>query len=253
MRTFYTSVAILFVLLVFAGCKQQEPTAQEIVDKAIAAHGGDKYKEGVISFRLRDKQYRALRDNGAFVYSRTFTDSTGQRVYDVLQNSGFTRTINDVEVNLPEERKKAFSNSVNSVIYFALLPYFLNDDAVRKEYLGEATLKGEPYYKVKVTFAQNGGGEDHEDEYVYWFHQQRHTMDYLAYNYKEDDGSIGTRFREAVNGREIGGIRFQDYVNYTSEEKPFQIENYDKAFEAGKLKKVSDINLEEIQVGDLPR
>lgn len=253
MRLLYTSIAILFALLVFAGCQPKAPTAQEIADKAIAAHGGEKFNKGMISFRLRDKLYRSLRDNGAFVYSRTFTDTTGQRIHDVLRNSGFTRTINDVEVNLPEERKKAFSNSVNSVIYFALLPYFLNDDAVQKEYLGEATLKGEPYHKVKVTFKQEGGGQDHEDEYVYWFHQKNHTMDYLAYNYKEDDGSIGTRFREAVNPREIGGIRFQDYINYTSEEKNFKIENYEQAFEAGSLKKVSDIKLEEIQVSDLPK
>ncbi|HEY4651665.1 MAG TPA: DUF6503 family protein [Pontibacter sp.] len=243
------------MLLLFWGmiaCQQQIPSAQEIVDKAIAAHGGKKYDKGIIQFRLRDKLYRSLRDNGAFVYSRTFTDSTGQRVHDVLRNSGFTRTINYAEINLPEERKKAFSNSVNSVIYFALLPYFLNDAAVQKQYLGEATIKGEPYYKVKVTFTAENGGEDHEDEYVYWFHQQRHTMDYLAYNFREDDGSTGTRFREAINPRTIGGICFQDYSNYTSEEKDFRIENYDKAFESGKLKKVSDINLEEVQVRGLP-
>jgi len=248
MRAFYTLVTLLLAILILAGCQPDAPTAQQIVDKAIEVHGGKTYDKSIIQFRLRDKQYRSLRDNGAFVYSRTFTDTTGQLVYDVLQNSGFTRTINNVKVELPDERKKAFSNSVNSVIYFALLPYFLNDDAVQKEYLGEVTIKGEPYYKLKVTFAQQGGGEDHEDEYVYWFHKQNYTMDYLAYSFKEDDGSIGTRFRDAVNPRKIGGILFQDYINYTSEEKNFKIENYDKAFEAGNLKKVSDINLEEIEV-----
>jgi hypothetical protein len=248
MSKIYTFVTILLIVFLVAGCQPKTPDAQEIVDTAIANYGGEKYKKSVVSFKLRDRQYRALRDGGAFVYSRTFTDSTGQRVYDMLQNSGFTRTINDREVNLPDERRKAFSNSVNSVIYFALLPYFLNDDAVRKTYLGEVTIKGEPYYKINVTFEQAGGGEEYQDEYVYWFHQKNHTMDYLAYNFKEDDGSIGTRFREAVNPRKIGGILFQDYHNYTSEEKNFKIENYDAAFETGKLKKVSDINLEEIEV-----
>ncbi|WP_439879995.1 DUF6503 family protein [Pontibacter sp. MBLB2868] len=246
------SLLCVFVLACLPGCSSDdEPNAQEIVDAAIAAHGGANLDQAVVSFRLRDKQYRALRDKDAYLYSRTFTDdSTGQRIHDVLTNSGFTRTVDSEKVELPQERKDAYSASVNSVIYFALLPYFLNDAAVKKAYLGEAKVKGEPYYKVKVTFVQNGGGEDHEDEYVYWIHQKKHTMDYLAYSYVEEDGK-GSRFREAVNPRKIGGVLFQDYVNYTSR-KDFPLQNYDKAFEKGELEKVSEINLEEVQLSELP-
>ncbi|MBF9253932.1 hypothetical protein I2I11_11565 [Pontibacter sp. 172403-2] len=243
-------ICVVFFLLL-AGCSGGgEPNAQQIVDAAIRAHGGKKYDHSIVSFRFRDRQYRALRDGGAFVYSRTFTDSTGQHVHDVLRNSGFSRTINDAEVTLPEDRKAAYSASVNSVIYFALLPYFLNDDAVQKAYAGEATIKGEPYYKVRVTFAQQGGGEDHEDTYMYWFHQQQHTMDYLAYTFREDNGDQGSRFRVAVNPRNVGGIRFQDYINYTSKTQ-IPLEQYDSAYEAGKLEKVSDINLEELAVQEV--
>ena len=245
---------ILLALLLFTanGCTQEEKSeAQEIVDAAIAAHGGGLLDKSVVTFKLRDIQYRALRDEGAYVYSRTFThDSTGQRIHDVLRNSGFERTADEAVVDLPQERQEAFSASVNSVIYFALLPYFLNDAAVQKKYLGEATVKGEPYDKVQVTFEATGGGEDHEDVYVYWFHRGRHTMDYLAYSFEEEDGSEGTRFREAVNPREVGGVRFQDYINYTSKEQ-FPLENYDRAFEAGKLEKVSEINLEDVKVSGI--
>ncbi len=214
----------------------------------MATHGSEQLHKSVITFKFRDKQYRALRDNGAYVYSRTFTDdSTGQRIHDVLRNSGFQRTVDDAVVDLPQERQDAFSASVNSVIYFALLPYNLNDEAVQKKYLGEATIKGEPYHKVQVTFAASGGGEDHEDVFIYWFHQQRHTMDYLAYSYAEDNGDEGIRFREAFNPREVGGIRFQDYNNYISRES-VPLENYDRAFEAGKLEKLSEIVLEDIKV-----
>ena len=239
---------ILICLITVSCSSDKKPDAQQIVDRAIEVHGGEKFNELVVSFRLRDKQYRALRDNGAFVYSRSFTDSTGNQIYDVLRNSGFERQKNDTVIAITQEKAIAYSASVNSVVYFALLPYFLNDAAVVKEYAGEASIKGEPYYKVKVTFKQEGGGEGHEDIYIYWFHQLNNTMDYLAYSFKEDGG--GTRFREAVNAHEIGGIRFQDYLNYTSEE-PIQLENYDKAFEAGTLKKISAINLEEIVVKPL--
>lgn len=244
---------LLGLLFIAAACSESKPAedneAQAIVDAAIKAHGGQKLDKSIVSFRLRDIQYRALRDNGAFVYSRTFTDSTGQRIHDVLSNSGFKRTVDDTEVELPEERKQAFSNSVNSVVYFALLPYFLNDPAVQKSYLGEAKVKGEPYHKVKVTFAQEGGGDSYQDEYVYWFHKDRHTMDYLAYNFQENDG--GSRFREVIKAYEVGGIRFQDYNNYKIDDLNFPVDNYDRAFEAGKLEKVSEIVLEGVQVREL--
>lgn len=245
-------ILLVLLLLTATGCTQEEKSeAQEIVNAAIAAHGGELLDKSVVTFKLRDIQYRALRDEGAYVYSRTFTDdSTGQRIHDVLRNSGFERTVDDAVVALPQERQEAFSASVNSVIYFALLPYFLNDAAVQKKYLGEATVKGEPYDKVQVTFAATGGGEDHQDVYVYWFHQQRHTMDYLAYSFEEEDGSEGTRFREAVNAREVGGVRFQDYMNYTSKEK-FPLEKYDRAFEEGNLEKVSEINLKDVKVSGI--
>lgn len=243
---------MLGLVLFFASCsdnKTQTSEAQTIVDDALEAHGAERLDKSIVTFKLRDIQYRALRDNGAFVYSRTFADTTGQRIHDVLSNSGFRRTVDDVELEVPEEKQQAYSNSVNSVIYFALLPYFLNDAAVQKSYLGEAKIKGEPYHKVKVTFAQEGGGEGFEDQYIYWFHKTRHTMDYLAYDFKENGG--GSRFREVKNVHEVGGIRFQDYNNYKISDKDFPIENYDRAFEAGKLEKVSEINLEEVQVREL--
>ncbi|MDO6390217.1 hypothetical protein Q4E40_08780 [Pontibacter sp. BT731] len=242
---------LLFLLLItITSCQtEKQPDAQQIVDQAIEAHGGERFLKSAVSFQFRDRQYRALRDGGAFVYSRTLTDSTGQQVRDVWRNSGFTRTVNDVEVELPEEKQKAYTASVNSVIYFALLPYALNDEAVRKEYLGEATIKGEPYHKVRVTFAQEGGGEGYKDVYVYWFHQQRHTMNYLAYSFQENDG--GTRFREAFNPRTIGGILFQDYNNYTLKNETIPLEAYDQAFEAGKMEKVSEVVLEDIEVKEL--
>lgn len=245
------SITFLLFLTFIAGCtKDQKPDAQQLVNESIEAHGGKKFDQMAVSFKFRDKQYRALRDNGAFVYSRSFTDSTGQQVHDVLRNSGFEREINGTPVELNEKKTAAYSASVNSVIYFALLPYFLNDDAVLKQYLGETVLKGEPYHMVKVTFEQEGGGDGFKDEYVYWLHKKNKTMDYLAYSFQENGG--GTRFREATNARDIKGLRFQDYNNYTASEN-VPMERYGELFEEGKLEKVSEINLEEVKVSDLPQ
>jgi len=164
----------------------------------------------------------------------------------VLNNKGLFREINGQKVSLSPKDSSAYSNSVNSVLYFALLPYFLNDPAVNATYLGEADIKGEPYHEIMVTFSKEGGGKDHEDEFVYWIHQERHTMDYLAYNYLTDGG--GARFREAYNTRTVEGIRFADYINYKPEGDSRDVATFDSLFEAGKLEELSRIDSENVQV-----
>ena len=97
-----------------------------------------------------------------------------------------------------------------------------------------------------MTFKQEGGGDDFDDEYIYWIHRNRHTVDYLAYSFEVNGG--GTRFREAYNVRTVEGIRFADYVNYESTTSDFALENYDQLFEVGKVKELSRIETENIEV-----
>ncbi|MBX2844377.1 MAG: hypothetical protein KTR26_21625 [Flammeovirgaceae bacterium] len=222
--------------------------AQEIVDKAIEVHGGKRILNSGISFDFRNKHYKATRNVGIYTYERIFEDSVGNNIHDILTNDGLTRKINSEIAEITDERKFAFSNSVNSVIYFALLPYFLNDGAVNKTYLEEGEIAGETYQKVKVTFGEKDGGKDFEDEFVYWFHKKNNTMDFLAYNYQTDGG--GARFRKAYNIREIEGIRFADYINYAPLENSMEVEAFDSLFDNGKLDELSRIELENIKVSD---
>ena len=213
--------------------------AQRIVDDAILAHGADKVSGSRIEFDFRDRHYVSERKGGLFRYERIFTDSSGSRVYDVLSNDGFRREVDGERVEVTEERSKAYSNSVNSVLYFALLPYYLNDPAVQKAYLGESRIKGEPYHKVKITFRQEGGGKDFEDVFIYWFHRDRKTMDFFAYNYQTDGG--GARFREAYNIREVNGIRFADFINYKPRTETMAVESFDRLYETGGMEELSRI------------
>lgn len=240
------TLLLLLLINILSGCgSKNDGPAQEVVDRAIETHGGRAYDHAHFRFRFRDRIYSWYRDGRRYEYRRIFTDTTGQTITDILNNQGFTRLVEGQPVELPEERSNAFTNSVNSVIYFAVLPYRLNDEAVRKEYLGETMIKGEPYHKVKVTFAQEGGGEDFEDEYIYWFHRDDYTMDYLAYSYHTEGG--GMRFREAYNPRRIGGIRWQDYINYKPATSDAQLEELDELYEQGQLEEISRIELEDIR------
>lgn len=221
--------------------------AQVIVDKAIATHGGSAFKSFILEFDFRDRHYTAARKDGIYTYSREFTDSTG-RIKDVLDNNGLTRYRNGIVLDLPEERKQAFTRSVNSVIYFALLPFGLNDDAVNKQWVEETSIRNEPYDLVRVTFDQEGGGEDHDDIFLYWFHREKGTMDFFAYSYTTEGGGI--RFREAVNPRKVGEILLQDYINYKPEDESTPIDSLKNLFASGNLEKLSEITLENARVRD---
>lgn len=241
------ALSLGLVLFFFASCQSQKTNpAQRIVDQAITAHGMEQLDNSIVAFDFRGRHYRATRQGGRFVYERIFSDSLGT-VHDSLSNEGFHRRINGELVELEDEKENAYRNSVNSVIYFALLPYFLNDPAVEKTFLGESQIKGAPYHKIKVTFQSDSGGDDYEDEYIYWFHQQEHTMDYLAYNYRTEGG--GARFRVAYNPRTIAGVHFADYHNLKPAEKSnLAVATFDSLYNQDALVPLSKIKSEHIQV-----
>lgn len=240
-------LSILLLTIAFVSCKQKETplTAQRIVDQAIAAACNGNCDHATIDFTFRNRCYVSKRDGGAYQYERITTDSTGI-THDILSNNGFRRYKNDTLVKVPDSMVTRYSNSINSVHYFAQLPFGLNAPAVQKELVGEAIIKGEPYFEVGVKFMEEGGGTDFEDEFVYWIHKENYTVDYLAYSYVTDEGGI--RFREAYNVRDINGIRFADYNNFKPKLVEVTLTDLDTLFEQGELNLLSKIETESVGV-----
>ena len=246
-------ILVLVVSLSLVACKEntkssnvEDLTANEIVDKSIEVSGGSKFDKSIISFDFRDMFYSAKRNNGKFQLKRKFTKDN-DTIVDILSNNGFERLVNENITAVEDSMVPRYSASVNSVHYFSVLPYGLNDKAVNKSLLGDETIKHKRYYKIKVTFSEDGGGEDFDDVFVYWVNQKTFKVDYLAYSYKEDSG-IGMRFREAYNERFIDDLRFVDYNNFKSEDKLIQLEYLAKAFEQDQLELLSKIELENVKV-----
>ena len=237
MRHIKFLAVLLFPMLMFG---QADP--QEIVDKAIVAHGGNQYTQQEIQFDFRDRSYTYRNDGGNYRYTRSAKPDEKQFL-DVLTNSGFNRWQDGEIVSLTAKELKAYHESVNSVVYFAILPYFLNDAAVNKRYLGKKSIKGTNYHKIEITFDKEGGGSDHDDVYVYWIDASDYSLDYLAYSYEVNGG--GVRFRAAYNPRQVAGITFQDYVNY-KHDKNTPVATLDDIYVAGGLKELSRIELKNI-------
>ncbi len=225
--------------------------AQAVVDQAIATHGEHVLQHAIVEFDFRDKHFKITRDGGLFEYERTYTEGD-DAIREVLNNDGIFREVNGERVRLSDREATGLATPLNSVPYFALLPFNLNDPAVKKRYLEEATVEGEPYDKVEVTFREEGGGSDYEDRFIYWFHKDNHTMDYLAYDYYRNE--TGTRFRKAFNVRTIGGVRFADYHNLVSDSLPkpgMMLERYDTFMEMGAVELLSEIIIENVTVQPL--
>lgn len=217
-----------------------------IIERAISAHGMEGMHAIEMQFMFRDRQYSILTDHGKYRFSRNFTDSLGRHIEDVITNEGLLRTVDGRPVKLTEKEIAAFTGSVNSVRYFFMLPYGLDEPAVEARYLAETTIKESNLARLEVTFDSKGGGTDHEDVYHYFFNRQTGELDYLAYSFDVNDGGI--RFREAVNKRRVGGVLVQDYKNYGIDGEDRNLSDIDKRFASGELPLLSTIENTEISV-----
>ena len=233
--------------LILSSCSEDNNiNPQKIIDKAIAISGGENYKNLEIEFSFRELQYRSKLQDGNFEYERLALKSN-KTILDAYGNvKPFERFVNDTLVKIPDSLSNRIESSINSVNYFVLLPFGLNDPAVNKKYLDKEMIKGKDYHKIQVTFNKEGGGEDFDDVYVYWFDTKNYKIAYLAYSYTVNGG--GMRFKEAYNERIISGLRFVDYNNYKPKDKNISLYDLGRLFENNQLKLLSKIETENIKI-----
>ena len=72
-------------------------------------------------------------------------------------------------------------------------------------------------------------------------------MDFLSYS----EG--GARFRKAINPQTVGGIRMQDYINYTTMpgDTSTNVGDFDRKYAAGQLRELSRIEQKAVRVTPL--
>lgn len=258
------TLALVAALVLVASCTEATPTpsvkiaagerptpitkADSVVFAAIDSAGLWGLDTSTVTFAFREGQYGLDMHDGMYVYTRSFVDTSGSDILDVLTNDGFRRTTNGRATSLKPKQDSSAREALNSVIYFAFLPRWLADEAADRAYEGLDTLRGRAYHRVRVGFRQNGGGVDYGDQFLYWFDVDDLSLDFLAYSYATNDG--GVRFREAFNTRIVSGITVQDYRNYAAEpEGTFTLDEMAKAWSKGKLELLSTVGLEGVKRG----
>ncbi|MGF1556413.1 DUF6503 family protein [Paucihalobacter sp.] len=240
---------LLLMFMAIISCKNEPkttvPDAHLIIDKSMERAGSNLVSMSEIEFDFRNIHYKAIRNKGHFQLSRTIMRNDSI-IYDVLNNADLNRYVNDSLIELSEVDIAKYSSSVNSVHYFSVLPFGLDDTAVNKRYIDSTMIKNQPYHIIEITFNEDGGGEDFEDVFLYWIHAQTFKIVYLAYKFFTEGG--GMRFREAYNERFENGIRFVDYKNYKPETKLVTLRELQTLFESDNLELLSTIQLENLKV-----
>jgi hypothetical protein len=242
-------ISSIFLIVLIISCNQTDVnklTAQQIVDKAIETSHKNKLLYSNLNFKFRDAVYDSEGHCDHFVLRR-ITTNDDEKILDIFQPGlGLKRYVNDSLNIIADTTANKYAETINSVFYFTQLPYRLNDDAVNKKYLKLDTIKGKSYHNIQVTFNENGGGEDFQDVYYYWFNTENFKLDYLAYSFVVNGG--GVRFREAYNERIIEGIRFVDYKNYKPKSDMITIDKILKVFKNNELELLSEIKNENIKL-----
>ena len=235
----------LLLGLLFSCAPNLEMDAGTLIQKTVAAHGWTS-KPSQINFDFRAYHYAVQRGAFGIQYSREKQDSLGV-TKDVWTNfSSFERTLNGAPVTLSDSLQTVYANSLNSVLYFVQLPLGLQDQAVVSSYEGMVEINTEPYHQLAVTFKQEGGGEDFQDQFYYWIHSDRFEIDYMAYSYHTNGG--GTRFRVGKNKQQVKGLLFQDFDNYKPKQHPSPLDSLAILWEQQNLEWLSAIENRAIEV-----
>jgi len=241
---------VFLIFIAVASCNKQMPiSANSIVEKSIEAHGVQLLNDYSVFFQFRNYKYSVQRDTANYTYTRTTVKGT-DTILDILDSGdGFKRIINKHTIVVPDSMVQRYSSSLNSVLYFFQLPYTLRDAAAIKSYKGLTEINNTEYHTIAVSFTEENGGEDFEDEFRYWINSSTYEIDYLAYSYISNGG--GVRFRKAFNKKQISGMLFQDYKNYKPSSKETHLDSLPIIFEKEQLKLLSTIVNTEIQVLDI--
>ncbi len=241
----------VIVFTAFAVTARPAPAAEEsedaqargrdIIRRAVRAHGHDKLAEATVQFRFRGTPYRMSRRGGRYRFERTVRRN-GRVLAEVLTNDGYAPTLDGQPLSLPAPQRDARRRSLNSVVYFASIPFVLEDPAVRPRAGEPMTIKGRIYDTVEVRFTADGGGDDHDDVFLYWFDRETARLDYLAYSFRTGEG--GVRLRVATDHTEVGGMTFIQWENYGLPDRRIPLDTLPARWLESRLPRLSAIRLD---------
>lgn len=212
------------------------------VRRAVQAHGAARLAEATVDFSFRGTPHRMTRSGGRFRFERWPRPDQ----HEVLTNEGYALFVNGERAKLSAAAAAARARSLNSVVYFASLPYVLEDPAVNAVHAGQQEVDGETYDVLEVTFDLEGGGEDHDDRFRYWLDPESGELELMAYSFTRGEGGVRLRVRTSTVG--AGGVTFVNWKNFGDPNADTPLSQLPKLWLQGELPELSEILLDDIRV-----
>ena len=222
-----------------------------IVDRSIEHHGGDRFERSVTRLELCSKggcfEVVARIDGGLFAYDVAGRVSSGRRRVVATNDTVRVWDVAGDDRLVTGDEAQRMRDWAMQRVYFAFLPYRLNDPSVYKADQGLESWDGRELRRVKVTF-EPGSSSGASDEFVYWFDPDSALLVQFAYSFRESGG--GLRFRRMVEPRRVGGILLHEQVNLGLDGPGQSVDRIDPAYVAT-MREVSLVELRGIEVEEL--
>jgi len=245
-------LGIFILLFSFFSCKEESKRtavvdADTLLENTINAHGGNLYKNSIISFKFKSFNYTLKRDDNDYEYQMIREEK------DVLKeaktfNGGFEYFEDGEQKELSARLSSMFTNRINSMAYWIYIPYeFSTNDAI-KEYIGKDVLRGNEYHKLKITYRQFEGLPEDDRIYILWIDTKKFEIDFVAVGNLNDTN--GKKFYAAGNKRKIKGMLFSDYEMYNTKTKSKEInfEDLGTSYNIGAMLRDNIVTYENISV-----
>jgi hypothetical protein len=242
---------ILFGVVVTAGpgwAREGSPGRAEIVARAIEHHGGEVYARSETSLELCSRSgcySMRVRTDGGIYRHEVSGPFRGRRRTVVADNETVSVSLDGERLPVTEGSGQALRDWATARIYFAFLPYRLDDPSVVQQDLGLETWHGRRLHKVKVSFVA-GSSTDASDEYLYWFDPVTARLEQFAYSFEGSPG--GLRYRRLSNYRRVGGILFFDQSNLGVEGAGLSVDQITPEFVEERMRAVSEVRLRNLEV-----
>lgn len=224
----------------------------DIVDRAIAHHGGDAYLHSLTTLKQCSQSgcsdVEVHMDGEVFSYDVSGPSRDG--TLRVLSGNIDLEAWRDGQaMDVPRDDRQSYRDWAMARVYFPFLPFRLNDPSVWKEDLGVEDWGGRSLHKVRVSFDE-GSSTDADDVYLYWFDAETAELVQFAYSYSGNPG--GLRFRTLENPRRLGGMLFKDQNNFGVEGPELTVDRLTPESTAA-LRLVSSVTFKDIAVEPLGR
>ena len=196
MKNTYLIILLLLFPMSLAIAQQPDPT-QLITQMQEAVGGWDKlYALGDVEFTydyhspqqdLRDLSTERYIFEGEHSWAKYSThqinvlpDQTGEVIQSLVHNQA---TISHQGKLLKDPQVLGATGFLRRANYFWFVMFFkLNDPGTIHEYLGEESVQGTPYHKVRVTYNSDKTGKAQNDGYVLYIHPETHLVDQFYFS-----------------------------------------------------------------------